>query len=426
MKTKTTLPRHPWRQLALIDPRLDQYTWVGWLKIHPSNLFILPFAVTVLLVYAGFTRGLHLGSVLSSLVVGLPVGYLIGLMETHSQALQRVCKRRQFATFLLTKTLRLSLLFSLLFTLLIPALLLIDMQFHYSMFDVGLASFLKQQFFEVLAISLVVAGLVNFFLEINRKLGPGVLLNLITGRYHTPQSQERTFLFLDVNNSTPLAESLGDVKFSEFLQDFFYDINDTISQYGGKVYQYVGDEVVVSWKSRPGFVDNRAVECYLAIQERIREIAAYYRTTYGCVPEFKGGIHRGTVVVAEVGKTKSEIAYHGDVLNTTSRIANLCATLEHDLLVSDKVCENMVPDPTLAVEPLGSFYLKGKSRGVTLYAISRAATPDAATAPAVSTGRNAPPELNAEPSVHPAVRNDLAVPTSSLQTEEWAESAGVR
>jgi adenylate cyclase len=38
------------------------------------------------------------------------------------------------------------------------------------------------------------------------------------------------------------------------------------------------------------------------------------------VPEFKGALHGGNVVVSEVGKYKSEIAYHGDVLNTTSRM----------------------------------------------------------------------------------------------------------
>ena len=95
MKTKITLPHHPWRQLALIDPRLDHYTWVDWLN---RNCFILS-AITVLLVYVGYFRRTHPEGALRSLVVRLLVGYAIAPVESPSPVLQRTCKRRQVTAF---------------------------------------------------------------------------------------------------------------------------------------------------------------------------------------------------------------------------------------------------------------------------------------------------------------------------------------
>lgn len=350
---------------------VSDYSCTSWFKVRRSNIFIIPFAVLVLIIYSTITQGLTFASTLGSLLVGGPVGYIIALGETHSVEIQRICKRHPMSFFLFWKTLRLALQFSLLFSMLMPIFMLLDSHIIFMIFSVGLQDFLKTQFIELIGISLVISFVANLFVEVNRKLGPGVLLSLITGRYHQPRAQERIFLFLDMKNSTTLAESLGDLKYSSFLQDFFYDIAETISLYKGEVYQYVGDEVVISWKVEDGFKDNRCVNCFLAIQDRISQVSGYYRETYGYIPEFKAGIHSGAVVIAEVGKIKSEIAYHGDVLNTTSRIVDLCRTLKHDLLISSEAYNALKLDQMLYFEELGSFFLKGKTREITLYSIER-------------------------------------------------------
>jgi len=60
-----------------------------------------------------------------------------------------------------------------------------------------------------------------------------------------------------------------------------------------------------------------------------------YLDLYGVYPEFKAGLHAGKVVVTWIGDIKKEIVYHGDVLNTTSRLEAECNRYNQTLLVSE-------------------------------------------------------------------------------------------
>jgi len=59
-------------------------------------------------------------------------------------------------------------------------------------------------------------------------------------------------MFIDLNDSTTIAEKIGDIEYNKFLNNFFYDITDSIIENYGRIYRYVGDEVVVSWKLKKG------------------------------------------------------------------------------------------------------------------------------------------------------------------------------
>src|SRR5262245_5819637 len=50
---------------------------------------------------------------------------------------------------------------------------------------------------------------VNFFLQLNRMIGANVLGYFVAGVYRRPKAEERVFLFIDLEGSTPLAERLG-------------------------------------------------------------------------------------------------------------------------------------------------------------------------------------------------------------------------
>jgi adenylate cyclase len=153
------------------------------------------------------------------------------------------------------------------------------------------------------------------------------------------------------------------------LQDYFYDISEPIARYFGRVYQYVGDEVVVTWPLKKGVKFAVCVRCFFAIQKQIRRYKEQYEKRYGRVPEFKAALHGGNVVVSEVGKYKSEIAYHGDVLNTAARILGKCHDLESELLISDWVLDKVEMPKYLKTDAMGSFQLKGKQMGVDLHSV---------------------------------------------------------
>lgn len=159
------------------------------------------------------------------------------------------------------------------------------------------------------------------------------------------------------------------MKYSHFLQDYFYDISEPIARYFGRVYQYVGDEAVVTWPMKKGLKFAVCLRCFFAIQKQIKRYQQYYLTTYGRTPEFKASLHGGAVVVSEVGKYKSEIAYHGDVLNTTARMLGKCHELESELLVSSSLLQQIEMPKYLSADAMGTFQLRGKQQEVEINAV---------------------------------------------------------
>ncbi|WP_281765206.1 hypothetical protein [Neptunitalea lumnitzerae] len=75
------------------------------------------------------------------------------------------------------------------------------------------------------------------------------MTNLFLGTYKKPREENRIFLFLDLASSTTIAEDIGHLKFSKLLQDCFKILSSLLLDYEAEVYQYVGDEAVVTWKN---------------------------------------------------------------------------------------------------------------------------------------------------------------------------------
>lgn len=209
------------------------------------------------------------------------------------------------------------------------------------------------------------------FLHVNDKYGPGVLGKLLTGRYHNPLEEERIFLFADINHSTAIAERLGHIRFFNLLNDFFRDITNSIIDTGGEIYQYVGDEIVISWPIKRGVHKANCIRCFYFMQEAIQKKAPKYMEKYGEVPYFKAGLHAGLVTSGEIGVIKKDIVYSGDVLNTTSRIINLCHQYETRILLSKYLLDKLnLPPHDLAPERMGIFELKGKRQKVEIYTLT--------------------------------------------------------
>ncbi len=220
-----------------------------------------------------------------------------------------------------------------------------------------------------LTFGLGLSFLLTSFFQIDRKLGPGVMLKWLTGRYHQPREEERIFMFLDLKNSTTLAEKLGNLRFSRLCQEFFHDLSLPVEGTKGEVSHYIGDEAVLCWKPKNGLEKANCLLCFFYMQGAIEKRRDYYLREFGIVPEFKAGVHLGLVVAAEVGDIKSEIVYHGDVLNTTARITGLCSQFETDLLISGDLLRSLDLPREFVSESKGPQLLKGKEHEVEVVAI---------------------------------------------------------
>jgi len=214
-----------------------------------------------------------------------------------------------------------------------------------------------------------VSFLVSFIKQLDKKFGPGNLIKMITGKYHQPVAEERIFLFLDLKDSTGIAERLGHIKYSQLLQDCFSDISKIIRDYQAEIYQYVGDEVVLTWPANRGFKNNNCIRLFFEFQKIIKNRSSYYIENYKCIPEFKGGMHYGMVTTVEIGDVKKEIVFHGDVLNTSSRIQNLCKKYQRDLLVSGCMITRMPSCDHLTSYYIDSVVPRGKSETIEIHCV---------------------------------------------------------
>ncbi|WP_273273286.1 adenylate/guanylate cyclase domain-containing protein [Maribacter polysiphoniae] len=208
-----------------------------------------------------------------------------------------------------------------------------------------------------------------FYSEISENVGHGVLMNFFTGKYHRPVEEKRIFLFSDMKSSTTIAEKLGHIKYFELLREYYSDFSDAIVRYSGEVYQYVGDEIVISWEYKDGIEDNNCINCFFAMKEALAKKADRYAATFGVVPTFKAALHVGKVTTGEIGALKKEIIFTGDVLNTTARIQGLCNIYNVDILVSEDLIKVLPLGNKFQVSALGTTELKGKEEKMELYTI---------------------------------------------------------
>ena len=226
-------------------------------------------------------------------------------------------------------------------------------------------------FYLLLIYNIVIGLLINFINQVNKKYGPGVLLPLLLGKYRTPKEEERIFLFMDLKSSTSIAEALGHLKYSTFIRDSFMDINSVLAKYNAQIYQYVGDEIVITWTIGEGLKDVSCVQFFFACEARFKERADHYDKQYGQVPQFKAGLHMGKVTVVEVGDIKRDIAYHGDTLNTAARIQSVCNNYNKKFLTSVYVLRNTDIEKYFKTESIGMVVLKGKRKPVEIASVER-------------------------------------------------------
>ena len=211
-------------------------------------------------------------------------------------------------------------------------------------------------------------------LQLKRLHHASELWRLVTGRYHYPTEEDMVFLFVDVARSTAIAETLGHVGFSTLLRDVFADLSEPILAWRGRVYQHLGDGVIVTWTAE-GLNNAAPVRCFFDMVRQLETQRDHYEHRFGLVPTIRGAVHAGPVVTTWVGEAKKELAYHGDTLNVTARMQAACKTLGVRLLVSEPVRAGVDGVAGLSARSMGEIELEGKEAAAPLYAVEPTASP---------------------------------------------------
>ncbi len=238
-----------------------------------------------------------------------------------------------------------------------------------------LRSFTEVHLLYALPYFVVLSVAMLFVLQMNRMIGANVLRYFVAGRYHRPTAEERIFLFLDLEQSTTLAERLGSARYFELLRRFVDDLTDPVVASRGEIYQYAGDEVVVTWPLAEGVRAANCVRCFFWSQDTVAREAARYTRDFGVVPRFRAGLHGGTVTAGELGDLRRQIVFVGDILNTAARLEEYAKRAGLDLVVSGALLRRLELPPGVQARRCGELELRGKEARVDAYSLSGAPSP---------------------------------------------------
>ena len=209
------------------------------------------------------------------------------------------------------------------------------------------------------------------YYEVSATIGQKVLYNFFTGKYHLPVQEDRVFMFADMKDSTTIAEQLGHQDYFRFLREYYESFSQAIIRHGGEVYQYVGDEIVISWPLSKGLKNNNCIECFFKMKHDLKRRGPTFEKRFEIRPDFNASLHYGVITTGEIGALKKDIFFTGDVLNTTARILSKTSDYHQDLLISEALSKKLNLDQRYRLKSFGSQDLKGKKMKVNILAVEK-------------------------------------------------------
>jgi len=307
---------------------------------------------------------------LNGLTLGIAVGVLYTVVEHRLESLRLY--DNSLSTIIVLRTLYLFIVCGL--ALAAVAYVNFYLDAARGNIDTGKVGYARYLFSATVQFLFLGALIGNFALSVlhtlRAKIGYTDFGNLLVGRYRMPAEEVRAFMFLDLKGSTTIAEQLEHSLYSRLIQDCFRDLTGTLLDTRAEVYQYVGDEAVLSWPVEIAAENANCVRAYFEFTGVLERRRAHYLRAYGLVPVFKAGVNLGRVTVVEVGVLKRAIVYHSDVLNTAARVQALCNEHGKSLLITDAVKDRLAGSP-YRFDFIGDIVLRGKAKAVGVYSVER-------------------------------------------------------
>jgi adenylate cyclase len=192
---------------------------------------------------------------------------------------------------------------------------------------------------------------------------------------------DMTVLFCDLRGFTAMSESLSPATVRVMLNHYYDRVTEVVLAMDGTLMKYVGDEVFAVWGAPLPSTDHPqlALECAIAIQALTPDLNRELVERGAPEVSFGIGLNTGEAVAAHFGgRRRRQYDVVGDTVNVGARLCS--AAGRGDIILSDQVLSR-VPTPP-PVEPVGPVELKGVSRELRLWKVSR---PESATvAPSVA------------------------------------------
>lgn len=221
-------------------------------------------------------------------------------------------------------------------------------------------------------ITTFVSAAVTFAETLNALTGSQTLAAGLAGTYLSPKTEDLIVAFIDLRGSTSMADKSDAHLFFAALNEFLRIVELCAYVADGQIHKYVGDCAIITWPSNPANAV-KAATMLADIRTELAERRTAHIDRFGNPLECSAGIHCGTVTVAEVGDTRVEIGYWGDVMNTTARLQSACSALSCEMTASSefKLLAEAGGETFAGWEACPGVELKGKEKPADLWGFPR-------------------------------------------------------
>lgn len=198
-----------------------------------------------------------------------------------------------------------------------------------------------------------------------------------------PRTMTVTVLFSDLANFTPVAERLSPAELMDWLNNYMETMAGLVIKHGGVVDDYYGDAIKANFgvpipRTRPEEIQEdaaNAIRCALAMRKEMQALNASWTAENAPLVKMRMGLATGQVVAGCLGSAqRMKYTTIGDVVNTAARLESYGKEIPERFL--DPYCQVMVAastaeqlDDSVNLEMVGTLQLKGKSKGVDVFAL---------------------------------------------------------
>jgi len=213
--------------------------------------------------------------------------------------------------------------------------------------------------------------------RVSKTLKDGIQLNMSTEeskkflRRHVNTKTNLVIMITDINNSTQMSLTLPESKFAQLLQTFAQEVSIVVSGYGGFVFKYEGDAVIVIFPADYDEIKacKNALNCSSAVLEIVKNgINPIFRENE--LPEItvRTGLAFGPTLVVLYGKSleNAHVDITGSSISLAAKIASiakpnqvLAGELIYNTIVSskDKGSLNKIKFNEVQLDPIKWKYL---------------------------------------------------------------------
>ncbi|MGA1870040.1 MAG: CHASE2 domain-containing protein [bacterium] len=173
-----------------------------------------------------------------------------------------------------------------------------------------------------------------------------------------------TCLYTDIAQFTRYSETIDPTQLKNSINQYFEVVFEPIKKYGGIVSNVVADSVLALWVTAYPDANQRKQACNAAL-----EVAAAVKKISTTSPDLhfttRIGLTCGHIFLGNIGGMDHyEYRPIGDIVNTTTRIEGLNKYLGSQILISEKMMEEL---DGFLTRLLGKFLLYGKSKPIVVH-----------------------------------------------------------